>query len=117
MMRKLTTVLATILTTALLAGGCSPLGLETEETAMEPEEKPVAPSKTTGATTVESSGGTPPQGAILIDDDLYMVPVSRSAEGCQQYSAWSATKATLTVIYYRRADGSFTMLKEEAACS
>ena len=65
-----------------------------------------------GASTAEN----PPPGAVHVEDGLYMVPVGVDESGCQQYSGWSATKALPAVIYYRAADGTFTMLRSEADC-
>ena len=58
-----------------------------------------------------------PPGAILIGDDVYAVPIGKpDADGCQRYRLWSPTKVVVQAIHYRRADGSFTMRKDEAAC-
>ena len=38
-----------------------------------------------------------------------MVPVASDESGCRQYSAWSRHGAVPTVIYYRKADGTFTL--------
>ena len=82
-----------------------------------PEEKYVAQdSKNSGSATSEDRRTGPPEGAIEIGEDMYMVPVGVSAAGCRQYTAWSSTKAVLTVIQYRRSDGGFTMIEEEADC-
>ncbi len=59
----------------------------------------------------------PPPGAIPIGEDVYAVPVGEPDEqGCQRYRLWSPTKMVVQAIHYRRADGSFTMRKDEAAC-
>ncbi len=60
---------------------------------------------------------SPPPGAIPIGDDVYAVPIGKpDAQGCQRYRLWSPTKMVVQAIHYRRADGSFTMRKDEAAC-
>ena len=58
-----------------------------------------------------------PQGAIKVTDKLYMVPVSTDETGCQQYSAHAIGGLAPTVIYYRRADGTFTEDRSEADCA
>lgn len=65
------------------------------------------------ASTVED----PPPGAVRVDDDLYMVPVSLDESGCQQYSGWSRSRILPAIIYYRMADGTFTILRSKADCS
>lgn len=64
----------------------------------------------------ESSAPAPPAGAIRIADDLYAVPIGPDANGCERYRLWSAHHMVVQAIHYRRADGSFTMNKQEAAC-
>lgn len=58
-----------------------------------------------------------PGGAIKVTDKLYMVPVSTDETGCQQYSAHAIGGLAPTVIYYRRADGTFTEDRAEADCA
>lgn len=58
-----------------------------------------------------------PEGAIKVTDKLYMVPVSTDETGCQQYSAHAVGGLAPTVIYYRRADGTFTEDQSEADCT
>lgn len=57
-----------------------------------------------------------PDGAVKVTDTLYMVPVSKDADGCQEFSAHSTEGFAPTVVYYQRADGTFTERKSEAAC-
>ena len=57
-----------------------------------------------------------PAGAIQEGDDYYMVPVGTDAGGCVQYSPWSGSNPVTAAIYYRKADGSFTLSKEQAGC-
>lgn len=59
----------------------------------------------------------PPPDAIRVEEDLYMVPVAVDESGCQQYSAWSRQRMVPTVIYYRKANGEFTMFRSEADCN
>ena len=89
----------------LLTAGCQTVGEDSDMTADKGK--------------VERQGAAakvPPENAISVGNDVFMVPVSVDADGCQQYTAWSSTKAVLAVIQYRRADGSFTPDKREAAC-
>ena len=46
-----------------------------------------------------------------------MVPVSLDESGCQQYSGWSRSRILPAIIYYRMADGTFTILRSKANCS
>lgn len=65
-------------------------------------------------------GGGPasvPEGAIPIGEDLYMVPAGRDNDGCEQFTAWSSTKAVAQVIYYRARSGGFTTSRSQADCS
>ena len=64
-----------------------------------------------------STAENPPSDAVRVDDDLYMVPVRLDDTGCQEYSGWSRTRVLSDVIYYRKADGTFTMHRSEAHCS
>ena len=72
---------------------------------------------------VEQSGGESgmpegaPAGAIQVGEDRYMVPVDMDAGGCERFTPWSASAPVKTAIYYRKADGSFVLNREEAACA
>jgi hypothetical protein len=57
-----------------------------------------------------------PAGTIRLHEHLYMVPLGDDEGGCRMYRPDSDTLATLTVIYYRRPDGSFTTDRREAEC-
>ena len=84
-----------------------------------------------GPMTTDNGGGTPtevgamrrdaaaipPDGAIRISESVYMVPVSTTADGCTQYTPWSATAAVVAAIHYRRADGSFTLDRSQSECA
>lgn len=81
----------------VLIGACA------QEAKPGPKTKPTAPA-------------SPPQGAIKVEEGLYMVEISPDERGCRQYYAWSSTRGVLTVVYYRDEDGNFTMLRSKAAC-
>ena len=93
----------------LLLASCSPPGGQ-------------APPGSGGDRTMHENGRgeeakAPPPGAIPIGDEVYAVPIGGPDEqGCQRYRLWSPTKMVVQAIHYRRADGSFTMRKDEAAC-
>jgi hypothetical protein len=79
-----------------------------------PSEEPGGPG---GPGQPENERTPIPEGAIPVGDDLYMVPAGRDPSGCQQFTAWSATKAVTFVIYYRDRKGGFTANRAEADCS
>ncbi len=59
----------------------------------------------------------PPEGAVKISSDLYAVPLPEpDQDGCEQYRLWSAENMVVQAIHYRKANGDFTMNKNEAAC-
>ena len=66
---------------------------------------------------VEESGREPPPGAIRTGDDLYMVAIGRDSSGCLQFKPWSKSRMVPAAIYFRKADGDFTLYKDEADCS
>ena len=74
----------------------------------------------TDSTAGESSGTAqaqaPPTDAIRVREDYYMVPIGADDDGCEQYSPWSANNPVTTAIYFRKADGSFTLSRSEAGC-
>ncbi|GEQ97764.1 hypothetical protein JCM17844_14010 [Iodidimonas gelatinilytica] len=48
---------------------------------------------------------------------VYAVPIEGVDEdGCQRYRLWAADRMVIQAIHYRKADGSFSMNKNEAAC-
>jgi hypothetical protein len=57
-----------------------------------------------------------PEGAIKVRDGYYMVPVGVDDDGCAMFSAYAPGMMTDQAIRFRRADGTFTVNKEEAAC-
>lgn len=60
--------------------------------------------------TPPTDGGLPPvpDDAIKVDEDYYMVPAGTDADGTARFSAFSQRKMVAAVIFYRKADGSFT---------
>ena len=78
-----------------------------------------------GACTVatEQPGGEaettrqPPAGAIQVGDDYYMVPAGTDGDGCAQFAPWSGSNPVTAAFYYRKADGSFTLHKEQTDCA
>lgn len=65
----------------------------------------------------ESSEG-PPRGAVLMADDVYAVPVSIDADGCEQFAGWSAGGVVRQIIYFRDGAGGFTAIKSaEHSCN
>ena len=66
---------------------------------------------------VGESGREPPPGAIRTGDDLYMVAIGRDSNGCLQFKPWSKSRMVPAAIYFRKADGGFTLYKDEADCS
>lgn len=65
----------------------------------------------------EGTAGTEiPEGAILVGEELYMVPAGEDADGCRQYTAWSPTMMVTMVIQYRDRAGGFTPDKTQALC-
>ena len=46
-----------------------------------------------------------------------MVELGTDDVGCRQYSAWSSTGAVVAAVFYRKADGRFTLFRSEADCS
>ena len=72
------------------------------------------PAATDSATTVDRAL---PAGAIAVGPDLYQVPIGADAEGCPMYRLHSPTRMVAQAIAWRRADGSFTLDRREAACA
>ena len=66
---------------------------------------------------VEESRSEPPPGAIRTGDDLYMVAIGRDSDGCAQFKPWSKSRMVPAAIYFRKADGGFTLHKRAADCS
>ncbi len=71
------------------------------------------------AETGDRTGDTPaplPEGAIKVEEGVYQAPMGRDDDGCMMYQLHAPGQAVIQAISYRRADGSFTMDKREAAC-
>lgn len=63
------------------------------------------------------SDAKPPEGAVKISQDLYAVPLPQpDQDGCVLYRLWSAENMVTQAIHYRKANGDFTMNKNEATC-
>ena len=58
----------------------------------------------------------PPQGAIKVDEDLYMVEIGVDDRGCRMFSAWSNTRAVVAAVHYRDAKGNFMLSRAKAEC-
>ena len=65
---------------------------------------------------VEESKAQIPPGAIQTGDDFYMVPIGKDSDGCEQFRPWSKSLMVLAAIYYRKADGGFTLDYPVADC-
>jgi hypothetical protein len=59
----------------------------------------------------------PPLGAVHVEGDLFMRPLGLDETGCMAYEPWSMTSTVPRAPHYRRADGSFTTERPEAACT
>jgi hypothetical protein len=57
-----------------------------------------------------------PQDAIKLRDNYYMLPIGADDDGCAMFRPYAPGMMTDQAIRFRRADGSFTMAREEAAC-
>ncbi len=64
----------------------------------------------------EESKAQIPPGAIQTGDDFYMAPIGKDSDGCAQFSPWSKSLMVPAAIYYRKADGSFTLNYSVADC-
>ena len=63
------------------------------------------------------SGQDPlPEGAIEVEEGLYMIPLAAPVEGCQAYRAHAPGQMVAQVIYYRAKDGGFVTDRREAHC-
>jgi len=57
-----------------------------------------------------------PEDAIRLRDNYYMLPIGTDDDGCPMFRPYAPGMMTDQAIRFRRADGSFTMAREEAAC-
>jgi hypothetical protein len=44
------------------------------------------------------------------------MPIGRDNTGCKYYSSFAPGKVTLTAVYYKKSDASFTNNRAEAVC-
>ena len=56
------------------------------------------------------------KGAIEGPGGLYFMPIGKDSGGCPYYTSFAPGKVTLTTVYYRKPDGSFTNSRNEADC-
>ncbi len=70
------------------------------------------PSKTEA---ISPSEGIPAN-AILVSDQLYMVPVGKDNTGCTMYRAFSPYHSVVAAIFYKGTDGKFVMDKGKSDC-
>ena len=66
---------------------------------------------------IEADAAELPAGAIAIGDDVYMVPAGADDAGCPWFGAFSPTKMVVQAMFYRAAEGGFTMDRTEAECA
>lgn len=59
----------------------------------------------------------PPDGAIALGADLYMVPLAEPVDGCPAFRAFSPNRMVVQAIYFRTADGRFVMDRQEVDCT
>lgn len=71
---------------------------------------------TGGEELVKGSKTHIPPGAVRTGDDFYMVPAGKDSDGCAQFKPWSKSLMVPAAIYYRKADGSFTLDYLDADC-
>lgn len=57
-----------------------------------------------------------PLGSVYVGAGLYMTPGALDEAGCMAYLPWSPSGQVPGTPHYRRADGSFTTQRAEAAC-
>lgn len=79
--------------------------------------KMTSPSNDPGGPGGPGAGETQiPEGAIPVGDEIYMVPIGRDKDGCEQFTGWSPSKPVAQVIFYRDRKGGFTADRSEADC-
>jgi hypothetical protein len=64
----------------------------------------------------DASAATLPEGAIEVGEGRYQLPMGRDDDGCMMYQLQAPGQMVAQAISYRRADGSFTYDRREAAC-
>ena len=70
------------------------------------------PSKTAA---ISPSEGIP-ENAILVSDQLYMVPIGKDNTGCTMYRAFSPNQSVVAAVFYKGADGKFVIDKGKSDC-
>jgi hypothetical protein len=68
------------------------------------------------------SGSTPEltqliQNGAIKSGDLYYMPIGKDNTGCQYYTSFATGKVTLTAVYYKQANGTFTNDRAGAVCN
>ena len=57
-----------------------------------------------------------PANAILVSDQLYMVPMSKDESACTLYRAFSPNSSVLAAMFYKTGDGKFVSDKRKSEC-
>ncbi len=57
-----------------------------------------------------------PPGTYQLGPNRFMVPLENPVQNCAAYRQVSPGQMTIQIIYYQRADGTFTAIREEAQC-
>ena len=97
----------------LVLGACTGV-MKTMQSGDEPPSMTQGPSGTPQEP--PSMTHEPPAGAVQVGEDYYMVPAGTDANECARFRPWSGSNIVTAAIYYRNADGSFTLNKEQAGC-
>ena len=64
----------------------------------------------------EVRAARPPEGAVRVGGDLYLVPAGKDPSGCPWYSSWSRHLLVGQAMRYERAGGGWTFDRNEADC-
>ncbi len=64
----------------------------------------------------ETAAREPPPGAIRLGEDDYMVPAGDDGSGCPRYAPRSGGRAVAAAVFYRKADGGFTLYRSDTGC-
>jgi hypothetical protein len=70
------------------------------------------PSKTAATSPAEGM----PANAILVGDQLFMVPIGKDKTGCQMYRAFSPKHSVVAAIFYKGGGGKFLIDKGKSDC-
>ena len=57
-----------------------------------------------------------PANAILVSDQLYMVPIGKDNTGCTMYRAFSPNYSVVAAVFYKGGDGKFVIDKGKSDC-